>query len=86
ADGGDYAVYSAFARAFRRAQPDLTPAGAAPRPAPQAPEIEGETALEPVLSRLESRMNRGAAVLAAHALAAGEQAARDRLAAFLDDA
>lgn len=84
ADGGEYAVYSAFARGFHRLHPDLTPEGAAPPAATDMPALQGEVPLPRILDRLDHDMNRGAEVLARHSLGAGAGAARDRLADFLD--
>ncbi|MGG7568259.1 cryptochrome/photolyase family protein [Rhodovulum sp. DZ06] len=78
--GGFYKVYSPFARAARALEiPEpLSPVGAIPAP--------DEWPASDALSdwALGADMRRGAAVLARHA-AVGEEAARDRLDAFLED-
>lgn len=80
AQGGAFRVYSAFARAARR----IGVAPPLPRPAridwiaPPPDRALGAA----VLAALDAGMNRGAAVLAAHAPPAGEAAALSRLTGF----
>ncbi|MFB2593883.1 deoxyribodipyrimidine photo-lyase [Paracoccus sp. p4-l81] len=80
-DGRMYQVYSAFARALWALDPPDASGDPVPAPAASHPQPE---ALAALIADLSAPMNRGAAVLADHALPAGADAARDRLAAFLD--
>lgn len=82
--GGAYRVFTPFARALRAAGPDrplpqpVITLAEAPDPAPAS--------LDPARLDLAPDLHGGAAVLARHALPAGEAAALARLDAFLDHA
>ncbi|MFB2531254.1 deoxyribodipyrimidine photo-lyase [Paracoccus sp. p3-h83] len=84
-EGRMYQVYSAFARALWALDPPDAPADPVPPPAPAAnPGQTQDQTLAAMLADLCAPMNRGAAALARHALPAGAEAARARLAAFLE--